>query len=66
MIVLGFLEDAAFKRTDDVLKCRAVIYNLNFELYSEVITDSTKLGSIKWEGSVGGNNLVSFSNYLFG
>lgn len=39
--------------------CRAMITNLNFELYFDVTTNSTKLGSTKWEG-----NIVSFSDFF--
>lgn len=46
--------------------CRAGISNLNFELYSEVTTNSAKLGSTKWGGNMGGSNLVSFSNFSLG
>lgn len=55
MAVLDFLGCAALKRTD-VFRYprRALICNLNFELYSEVTTNSTKLGSTKWDGGVGG------------
>lgn len=53
--VLDFPGRATLKRTDALRYLRrAVIYNLNFELYSEVTNNSTKLGSTKGMGVWGG------------
>lgn len=43
--------------------CRAGNSNLNFELYSEVTTNSLKLGSAKWGGAWEG--IILFLSVIF-